>query len=186
MSTEKSLSDYRTLLAKVSAKFDEVHARHKAKMACGRGCSACCAPGLSVFAVERENIQRLIHETPGLEETLRRLQAENPHGGERCLFLDENQSCAVYEARPIICRSHGAPIFSKADGEAMLDVCPLNFQGESSFSSLKSEDFINIDLLNQLLALVNQAFDPNGEGRRFPLTASGILDCTTKESTGEK
>lgn len=182
MSSEKNLSDYRSLLAKVSAKFDEIHRRQEHRMACGRGCSACCAPDLSVFAIERENILRLIRSTPGLEEKLRRLEIENPHQGQRCRFLDENHACSIYEARPIICRSHGAPVFSKEEGEAVVDVCPLNFQDDPSLETLVGEDFINIDLLNQILALINQGFDPQGQGRRFPLTISGILDDRDQNS----
>lgn len=129
-----------------------------------------------MFEVERENILDLIRETPGLEETLRRLENEKPHGGSRCRFLDENQACSIYEARPIICRSHGAPIFSKEGDDAVVDVCPLNFRDDPRLATLRSEDFVNIDLLNQLLALLNKAFDPEGKGRRFPLSVSGIVE----------
>ena len=167
------LSDYRALLAKVSAKFDEIHARNSERMQCRRGCSACCAPELSVFTVERENILAHIEESASKNELLA-LEKANPHGGTRCQFLSAKGDCAIYEARPVICRSHGAPIFAKSEsGAAMRDVCPLNFDELVDLSELPAEDFINLDLLNRLLAIIDSAY--GGRGERFPLKPSGIL-----------
>jgi Fe-S-cluster containining protein len=169
---DELLRDYRALLEKVSAKFNEIHDRHRAKMVCGRGCSACCAPNLTVFAAERANIRSFLSKHPEVLAKAMASETEDFHGGQRCKFLDQAGECTIYEVRPIVCRSHGAPIFSKAEGQAILDVCPENFADVHDLSTLSGQDFVNIDLLNQMLAIVNSRFvaarDPGG-------TAAGAL-----------
>jgi Fe-S-cluster containining protein len=164
---------YRQLLTKLDQKFSEIQSRHLSRMKCGAGCHSCCVPNLTVFEIERENIRELIERTPGLEAKLVALEKQNPHKGTRCRFLDAQGNCAVYEARPLVCRSHGAPLFSKQDGEALLDVCPLNFSELETLSVLLREDFINLDLLNTILAALNKNLDPSGA--RIPLTVDGVL-----------
>ena len=177
-----NFDDYRLLLAKASAKFSEIQMRHAGEMNCGRGCHLGCAPGLSVFAVERANMLEHIHATPGLSEKLTELECTNPYQGERCSFLNEVGECTVYEARPLICRTHGAPIFYRDETDAdsgEIDACRLNFDGGAALKLLSADDLINLDLLNQLLTLVNRHFETAGAtdneaGKRWPLSFSGL------------
>ena len=187
---ERSLADYLALLEKVSTKFDEIHARNASRMRCGRGCHSCCAPELTVFAVERENLRRFIESAPGLEARLKALEAADPHRGARCKMLDASGVCSVYEARPVVCRSHGAPIFAKSEGGAPIrDACPLNFEEIEDLMKLPAEDVINIDLLNQILALVNRRFVSEGDGnvdeelqrRRYQLRVHDIVSSRDGE-----
>lgn len=177
MSADQALTDYRALLEKVSAKFSEIFQNNQSRMQCAKGCSSCCLPDLTVSPIERENIRLFLESNSALKKRLSELEALDPHQGNRCRFLDEKGNCAVYEVRPVICRSHGAPIFSKISG-SIRDVCPLNFTDVTDLSALDSMNFINLDLLNQILALLNQRFAPQDPLQRTPLTLGEISSKT--------
>ncbi len=170
---ETALSEYRAFLEKVDAKFGEIQQRNHQQMSCGRGCHQCCLPNLTVFAVERENIRNLLESDPALVEKLRKLAADNPHQNSRCQFLEANGSCGVYKVRPLVCRSHGAPLYFKEGTQARLDVCELNFSGTSNLNELMNNDFINLDLINQTLGLLNQKF--GSSSHRYKLAVDEIL-----------
>ena len=55
-----SLAEYRLLLAKVDAKVAEITAHQAAQLACAAGCHACCAPKLTVAAVEAAAIAEFL------------------------------------------------------------------------------------------------------------------------------
>ncbi len=170
------LARYREFLAKVDSKFSGIQTRQSARMACAGGCHACCVPGLAVFRIERENLAAHVRGTPGLAEKLAALEAADPHAGARCAFLDETGRCAVYPARPLVCRSHGAPLFSSAPspGEPpLLDACPLNFTDLGTLAEVPASDFINLDTANAILVALNLEIDVTGE--RFALNAATIL-----------
>lgn len=163
--------DYQQILQKVSAKFDEIYGRNRAQMKCGRGCSSCCVKGLTVFTVEREAIRDYLLVRPELVQELDRLELQDPHKGERCHFLDENGDCKIYEVRPVICRTHGAPIFAKDEaGDAIQDVCPLNF---TDLDEIDARDFINLEILNEILVLIDRR--AGGGGDRFALRVRDVL-----------
>jgi len=46
---------------------------------------------------------------------------------DRCAALDEGGRCLVYAARPIVCRSHGAPIRMRKDSLPVIESCFRNF-----------------------------------------------------------
>lgn len=99
-----------------------IAAIHGDRLACGRGCSGCCADDLSVFEVEAQAIARRYGEV---------LSGE-PHPVGACAFLDAEGACRVYEARPYVCRTQGLPLrWLEDDGQEMRDVCPLNLVDES-------------------------------------------------------
>ncbi len=169
MMDETVIAEYRAFLIKVDVKFGDIQNRNQTQMQCGSGCHQCCLPQLTVFEIERENIRQHLEQNPELVQKLRQLAKNNPHQGQRCQFLEANGNCAVYEVRPLVCRSHGAPLYFKegVPAKARLDVCELNFRGLKSLGDLTNSDFINLDLINQVLALLNQKCDPTGQ--RYPL-----------------
>lgn len=159
-------------------KFEELRARAPARFQCGLGCHACCKPGLTVSAVERARLAAYLRAHPTVAEQARALEQENPHGGERCRFLARDGACLVYEARPLVCRSHGAPLQVTPLGHTeenvrVRDVCPLNFRGVS-LAGLPASEVLNVDTLNTLLALLNRLEHPGNE-ERTPLSVHAIL-----------
>lgn len=175
--TDERLAAYRALLAKVDAKFADIHDRHRPDMACGAGCHACCAPDLTVSLVEKSSIAEHIRTTPGLPEHLAALDSDRPHGAVRCRFLDADGCCAIYAVRPVICRSHGAPTRvppSPTRTSGHLSVCSLNFC-DGALDRLPAGDCIDVETLNTLLFVIGRRFDGQDDGTRYPLTVQGIL-----------
>jgi len=166
--------EYRAVLAKVDAKFADIRGRHEASFGCRNGCHACCAPGLRVATVEQQHLAEHIRMTPGLRTQLEALAAADPHGGTRCALLMADGACAVYEARPLICRSHGAPVRVREAGQVRLDVCSLHFRGVQ-LAALPPGDCIDVETLNTLLFVVNRRAHPDDAGERHLLTLEAIL-----------
>ncbi len=134
-----------TLQENASGFFDKVSSKHSTAMKCKEGCSKCCFTDISVFEVESERINEWVNS---LSEE-RRSELKNlwatPNESGACSFL-YNDRCTIYEARPIICRTQGAPLFVQVDNT--LDYCPLNFEAGDP----PKEDWLNLDRLNTLLS----------------------------------
>ncbi len=147
----------KTLQANASGFFDKVQNKHVDKMVCKAGCSKCCYVDLSVFTVEanliRDWFQSLTSDRQNELRTLWRTElkdGENANGKKEksCAFL-KDEMCTIYEARPLICRTQGAPLFFQELNS--FDVCPLNF---SQSEIPPREDWLNVDRLNTLLAML--------------------------------
>lgn len=146
-----------TLQANASGFFDKVQNKHADKMVCRAGCSKCCYVDLSVFSVEANHISDWFQAlSPERKAELRTLwkselkDGENANGKKEksCAFL-KNEMCTIYEVRPLICRTQGAPLFFQELNS--FDVCPLNF---SNSEIPPREDWLNVDRLNTLLAML--------------------------------
>lgn len=120
---------YRELCAKVDAFFARVKARHAADMQCAAGCDGCCRTRLSVTPIEAAEIADAIADLA--PEARQRAAARARHDApDRCAALDEDGRCAVYAARPLVCRSHGLPVRLVSErGLPVIDACVLNFTG---------------------------------------------------------
>lgn len=166
---------YIQLLNKVDAKFKEIQERNKQHMQCQQSCHSCCLPGLSVSSLEASHIAKFLRDHTDVDAFAREAEEKNPFHGTRCSFLNEQGACTVYEARPIVCRSHGVPIrFEDEDKQTLLDVCPLNFDN-TNLVDIDAADFINIDTLNTILVTIAKQFDGNQAGARVPLRRSEII-----------
>jgi len=114
------------LNAKIDAFFTRVENRHGGDMQCATGCSDCCHTRLTVTGVEAEAIRAEVATWP----TARRVAlTANVAGGplDRCSALDPGGRCLIYEARPVVCRSHGAPIRMRVDSLPVVQSCFRNF-----------------------------------------------------------
>lgn len=159
-------SAYQDLRAKVDAQFDKLYQKHRAEISCAEGCHSCCAPDLSVTRVEADAIRAHLERRPELIESLRALAGANPHRGQRCSLLDAEGRCSIYEARPLICRSHGAPVLVKIDEKREgIDACELNFT--QGMEMLEVGDWIHLETLNTMLTLIDWRYALD-EGRERP------------------
>jgi uncharacterized protein len=146
------LANYLTLRSKVDAQCRLAAAHLGDSMVCRKGCDSCCRH-ISVFPVEALAINSALRSaSPAVSEQISRLAANATEN--RCPLLEEG-NCLLYEARPIICRTHGYPLLATLNGENSLDFCPLNFTGVTNFPS---DTILNMDLLNTTLAAINSVF----------------------------
>lgn len=177
MAESDALLKYHQLLSKVDEKFREIRQRYPDQFKCKGGCFRCCAPDFTISLVEKENIKRFFLEHPEVREAAEKLLADDPHHGRQCKFLGFDGHCVIYEVRPVICRSHGAPIICKPDEDSddtVTDVCPLNFVG-FELEHISETDFINLETLNTILAFINFDFDKKKSLTRTPLDVSKII-----------
>ncbi len=142
---------YDQLLERVDGFMADLLARHPQSLTCREGCSSCCGQDLTVFPVEAARVRRALE---GLGEEARHLLAERRAGpgGSSCPLLLRDL-CSIYPDRPLICRTHGAPILVREAEGARVDVCPLNFQGASG--SIPPASVLDLDRLNEILVAVN-------------------------------
>ncbi len=132
---------------------DRLSHLHAQQMRCKAGCSSCCE-SISVFEVEFDAIQEQI--------TAHNIKLPKPlflhRFTKRCRFLVNNR-CAIYEYRPIICRTQGLPILYRSmnSNDYELSVCQLNFKGVK-LNSFNDENALMMSPLNTKLLLLNHAY----------------------------
>lgn len=155
----KPLEPLKALRENASAYFEKLFASHRANMACGVGCSKCCeVGGLSVHESEATLIlDWFLNLSSGDRNELQRKWTEKPSNSvPTCPFLVE-KCCSIYDSRPVICRTQGAPLrFKVSEDEVGVDACPLNFTEEGRFP-IESE-WLDLDRLNTLLSIAEQSF----------------------------
>ena len=88
---------------------------HAKDVKCGKGCGACCQLNVDITKHEAQLLAEWTHEL-GIEIDLQKLErqaATTPDTwntlaieDRRCLFLDDNSACTVYEHRPGVCRKY--------------------------------------------------------------------------------
>lgn len=157
--TDPLLAQYRALVSKVDAFWDQALQTQPGAFRCASGCDGCCHQHLTVFGVEAAAIRAHLDAMDPRERA--RLH-EPPAHPDHCVFLRHGR-CAIYGARPVICRTHGLPI--RIDGA--VDFCPLNF------TDAEPEPAIVLDLeqINTLLALVDRL---HAEAARDPVDRQRI------------
>jgi Fe-S-cluster containining protein len=175
-STPTAFTNYLQLQKKVDVQFQHLFQKHQTSMACVQGCHQCCLPDLTVSRIEADAIhQHLNQESTDLDLILD-LETQNPHSGTRCSFLTKKGDCSIYDARPLVCRSHGVPHMIKVSRkEEGLDACELNFK--KGFEILQAGDWIHLETLNFFLGLINQSLGDLGDDR-FSLKATILRSIT--------
>lgn len=167
--------EYIALRRRVDAFSDDVMRRRGADLACRSGCAGCCHVELSVSSVEaaaiREHFAQLAAaDRKALRDTLRThlLRESAPDSDPRCVMLRDDDTCAIYAARPLVCRSQGLPLLYPAevipeaarrgraeDGRA-LTICPLNFT--RSDAPPGRGDILDAERVDVLLSLITRQF----------------------------
>jgi hypothetical protein len=155
------------LHAKVEAFFARVEARHGEDMQCRTGCADCCRVRLSITGAEAAAIREEVAGWPG--ERRRTLAEAVPPGegagGDRCAALDAADRCRIYAVRPIVCRSHGAPIRMHRASLPVVESCSRNF----TRTEPAADCILDQTTLSALTLAVDRA--AGGDGSRVDLAA---------------
>jgi hypothetical protein len=93
-----------------------------------------------------------------------------------CPLLEEG-ACLMYDARAVICRTHGVPVLTEYRGHRMVGSCTKNFKHPSP---IPDEDIIDLTHLNRFLAKVNSKFVsevalPLLSGKRFTIAEALLM-----------
>lgn len=147
------LRNYFRLIESIDARCREIQRDFSDHLACRRGCADCCR-SFSIFPVEAAAIRNGVETLPS--ERYKQIVTRSRSNGQtdQCSLL-ENGECLIYPFRPIICRTHGFPILTRANGNPEVDFCPKNF---TQIASLPANAMIDIDRLNETLVAVNRLF----------------------------
>jgi len=140
--SSKAFKLYNAIIESIDSYEARLFKKYRDQVKCSRGCGRCCIIE-SVFPIEAWNVYLKIKDNPSI------LNEIDIKPGQ-CLFL-KNDACLIYNARPVICRSHGYPVFI----ENKTDFCPLNF---TDIDSIDSGYIINLEVLNRGLAAANLFF----------------------------
>jgi len=167
----KGLGALTALQDNASGFFQRILDTHGDAMACRAGCSACCHVALDVFEGEALRIVSWVRTLDGFERAALRKALEQAKAGggtpgvdaagkkrSPCVFLSGGL-CAVYAARPVICRTQGAPLqLRKEDGKGnvtvSVDACPLNYRKEGTFPV--AAEWLDLDRLTVLQVLAER------------------------------
>ena len=170
-----SLAEHAALLAKVDAFSAAAEAAQGPWLACRRGCDGCCRLRRTAWAVEVDALRAHVQTLPPARQAELAARRADPAvaAGARCVFLDADGACAVYPARPVICRTHG-PVVTSAEGG--LQWCDLGFVGldvAAVAAQVDATSVLDLDRLNTVLAVVNARHLARHPGpARLPLDAA--------------
>ncbi|MDB4954880.1 MAG: hypothetical protein JWO36_2449 [Myxococcales bacterium] len=165
------MSRYPELAAKVDAFFSRVEVRHGADMQCRTGCSDCCHTRLTVTAVEAEAIRDEVASWP--DDQRRALIANAAERVDVCAALDPAGRCLIYAARPIVCRSHGAPIRMHDKSLPVVQACFRNFTQRGP-AAADPDCILDQTTLSAMVLAVDR--DAGGDGSRIDL-AELLASC---------
>jgi len=152
------LARYHELTAKVDAFFARVAARHADELVCAAGCDGCCQVRLTITAIEADAIVAWAATRPADE---RRAIAEAAGAADptvaRCAALDGDGRCRVYDARPLVCRSHGLAIRLR-DGRSLpvIESCELTFRTRGP-AAADADCVLDQTLVSTTLGLIDRA-----------------------------
>ena len=171
------LDNYKQLTARIDALCNEIAAALGEQITCSAGCSSCCT-AITVFSVEAAAMREALANLPDTTaEEIRRHVSEHADD-ERCPLLLHHR-CLLYDARPIICRTHGLPIVYTTDDQRNSDCCPLNL---TEAESISGSHVVDLDKLNTLLVAVNSIYLSQTDSSESPerLTFAEVITKHTR------
>ena len=146
------LKEYQQLITRVDRRCRRIISRHPDHIACTKGCAGnCCRIHLSVYPVEAVSL---------------------------AMALLQNGACLMYDARAVICRTHGLPLLTEYRGHRSIGFCSKNFK---HLCPIPEEDIIDLSQINRSLAEINRRFLQAAghhlpQGDRFTIAQSLVLD----------
>ncbi|QDK38722.1 YkgJ family cysteine cluster protein [Bdellovibrio sp. NC01] len=96
----------------------EINSEKEIQVSCTKGCSACCHMEVEVTSYEADILHKLVTDGHAIDrerlkqQSQRKLQdplwfqgpKKSPES--RCVFLNDEGACSIYENRPVMCRRH--------------------------------------------------------------------------------
>ena len=150
-----SLAAYHAARTKLDEAVQKITAVSGTALSCQKGCAQCCVGGLEVLPVEVAALEIFLEE-----EGLASIPIFQE---ERCPFLDAEEGCSIYEARPFVCRTQGLALRMDDCEEELVRftvddkkvaACALNFQERTP----AADDILDLTTVQALLTLVNGQF----------------------------
>ncbi len=167
-------NDYKKLMEDVNNEIRKLEKQYKGILQCRPGCIKCCKE-LSVLPLEAEILQEAFNALSNDVIQIIHSQAKNKN--RACPFLIENL-CSVYQARPLICRTHGLPVGYVNNNNETIEVsaCPVNFSEDAEFGI---DDLLLMDQFNAILATLNEKFSQ--KIGHLPVQRISIRDIITQQ-----
>ncbi len=161
----QALKEYQNLIVDVDQRGHWIIQRHQDHIACTKGCAGnCCRIHISVYPVEAVSLALALQKRSS--DLRRHIQNKARHTNSfgPCPLLEDG-ACLMYDARAVICRTHGLPMRTEYRGHRSIGFCDKNFQ---NLTPIPEEDVIDLAQLNNSLAAANRRF-VSALARRLPL-----------------
>lgn len=173
-----ALKEYQNLIKAVDRRCRRILSRQHEHIACSRGCPGnCCRIHLSLYPVEAVSLALTLEKmVPHEQERIQR-KARQTNSFGPCPLLEDG-ACLMYDARALICRTHGLPMATEYRGQRSVGFCEKNFR---NLSPIPEEDIIDLNRMNHLLAEANNRFIRDAvpgisPGNRFTVAEALLLN----------
>ncbi len=154
---ENFFSSYYQLVTRIDQLTEKLFKLHKNHIQCKKGCDLCCMD-YRIFPVEYYAIREQLRMQ-------NRPETRPQETDEDCVFLKDH-GCAIYENRPIICRTHGLPLLYMNDESWELSTCELNFTNFND-DDFSDENTYPQDKFNSELFQLNKRFIATFKEKKF-------------------
>ena len=154
MNYESYKKKYSDLTNLIQEEFERNANKYGEKLKCRKGCSQCCSQIFRITQADAFEIKKFLNECSEDKKSLLKNKAtdylskqtaENSEPTEfhllpklPCPALDIEGECMIYEARPVICRRFGPPVYDYKNPHKLF-ACELNFEN--------GEEIIDDDLI---------------------------------------
>lgn len=154
----KLIAKYDLVIASIERKSRLLEVEHHDYMKCKKGCSMCCVQ-FRIFNVERAIIHRKLRMN-GIDE---RLFVSHKYS---CRFLVDGK-CAIYEYRPVMCRTHGFPLlYYNVDRTGLeFSSCELNFK-DYDLRKITDKNSFPMEEVNEYIGKLNLFFVAENKDKR--------------------
>lgn len=136
---------YSKLLNLIDTEFSRNKILHGEKIKCDKGCSKCCYQNFRITGIDAkiiaDHINSLCEEDMKILTTKAFEYLESKDKlSKPCPALSPDGVCTIYEARPVVCRRFGPPMYDYKTPDR-IHSCELNFS--------EGEEIIDEDLIER-------------------------------------
>ena len=126
-----TLNSYIKFLKELDSRLDKYFKDQAEFLCCKKGCSSCCEKGdYPISELELKYLMQGYTKLDNLTKIEVQKNINNIEKGGKCPFLI-NQTCSIYNYRPVICRVHGLAYFCK-DKTVKVPYCVNNGKNYST------------------------------------------------------